>query len=717
MATAFRICPLCEATCGLELETDGDRIVRVRGDREHVFSKGYLCPKGASFRHLVDDPDRVRAPLVRSGSEWREVSWPEAFAAVDAGLRSVLDTHGRDAVATYLGNPNAHTVAGGVYIPAFLRALRSRNNYSASTVDQMPKHVAMGYLYGDPLAISVPDIDRSDLVVLLGADPWESNGSMCTAPDLPGRLKALQARGGRFVVVDPRRSRTAHEADEHVFIRPGTDAFLLFGIVNVLFDDKLVSDVPPFVEGVEAVCTLAAPFAPDVVARRCGMTPEIVRRLAHEIAAAPRAAVYGRIGTTTVPFGTLTAWLVDVINTLTGNLDRAGGVMFARAAHESLGPRSRRGFTIGRWTSRVRGLPEVAGEIPASTLADEIETPGEGQVRALMTFAGNPALSNPNSVRLSAALASLEFMVSVDPYLNETTRHAHVILPPADPSRVPHYDFMFQRHSIRNVASFSPPVFALRDGDMDECEIVARLTMIVAGRGVDADLREHDDALLADVLARRGAPDGARALVTGDSGAERIIDALLRFGPYALTLDQLKASPHGIDLGPLEPRLPEMLRTQNGTVELCAQPIADDVPRLVAELRAPNDDIVLVGRRHVRSNNSWMHNLPTLVKGAARCTLHVHPEDAARLGLADGGNAKVASRVGSLVATVEVTENVMPGVVSLPHGWGHDDPEARLRVASEHAGVNSNVLTDEFVLDPLSGNAVLNGIPVTLEPV
>ncbi|WP_034213814.1 molybdopterin oxidoreductase family protein [Actinoplanes subtropicus] len=731
--TAYRTCPLCEAACGLELTVSGDRISSARGDREHVFSHGFVCPKGATFGELAADPDRLRRPLVRRGAGHEEVSWDEAFRAVEAGLRPIVERYGPQAVALYLGNPNVHTMAGGLYLRPLLRAVGTRNIFSASTVDQMPKHVSCGYLYGNPLAIPVPDVDRTDLLLILGANPWESNGSLATAADLPGRLRAIQARGGRFVVVDPRRTRTAQHADEHLFIRPGTDAFLLFGIVHTLFAEGLtdLGGLAGHVTGVEQVEELARDFTPERVSAACDVPVERIRGLARELSAAPTAAVYGRIGTCTVEFGTLTSWLVDVVNVLTGNLDRPGGVMFPLAAH--LRPQARpggKGFRTGRWHSRVRGLPEVMGELPVATLADEIETPGDEQVRAFVTVAGNPVLSTPNSERLARALDGLEFMVSVDPYLNETTRHADVVLPPTDPTRKGHYDFSFLGLAVRNFAAYSPPVFPPEPDSMDECDILARLTLIAKGAGAGASPAILHDGLLDEALAKVAAAadcsaDDLRAQVSGDHPAERLLDVALRTGAYGdgfglrpggLSLARLLDAPHGIDLGPLRPRIPEVLRTTSATVELCAPPIVADVDRLRSALdRRHDDDLVLIGRRHLRSNNSWMHNVPALVKGRDRCTLQVHPTDAARLALADGDRAEVTSRAGAVNARVEVTDAVMPGVVSLPHGWGHGVPGTRLAVAAEHPGVNSNVLTDELAIDRLSGNSVLNGIPVAVK--
>jgi anaerobic selenocysteine-containing dehydrogenase len=736
--TAYATCPLCEATCGLELTVEAGAIAGVRGDPDDVLSGGFLCPKGASLGQVDADPDRLRTPRVRRDGTLAPASWPAAFAAANAGLTRVIGEHGRDAVALYLGNPNVHTLAGGLYAGALRRALGSRNVFTASTLDQMPKHVACGYLFGHPLSIPVPDIDRTDFLLILGADPYSSNGSLWTVPDAPGRLKALQARGGRFAVVDPRRSRTARAADRYVPIRPGTDAYLLLGIAHELFARDLVAPGPlaAHLAGIDAVADLVAPFDPDTVAPRCGVDADTVRALAADLAAAPRAAVYGRIGTTTVATGTVTSWLVDVLNALTGNLDRPGGAMFPLPAHGRRGTGRGPGFIVGRWRSRVRRLPEVLGELPAVTLADEIETAGPGQVRALVTVAGNPVVSVPNADRLDRAIAGLDFVVCVDPYVNETTRHADVILPPPPPSRQAHYDLAFYNLSVRNVANFSPPAVPPEPGAVDECDIFARLIAALTGLGPDADLdavAERDLRTALEAVAGNasspvhGTDVGAlRAELDGGTHAERILDLRLRTGPYGdwfgrapegLSLARLRDHPHGIDLGPLRPRLPEVLRTPSGKVELCPEPIAHEVRRLAeAPASAGDGEFVVVGRRHLRSNNSWMHNVPSLVKGRDLCTIVVNRADAGRLGLVAGGRARVTSRVGSVQLPVEVSDDIAPGVVSIPHGWGHDRPGAELSVARRHAGVNSNILTDDVQVDPLSGTAVLNGVPVQVAP-
>ena len=731
--TALRICPLCEATCGMVLTIDdNDRVSSARGDRDDVFSHGFICPKGASFAELDNDPDRLQNPLVRRDGELVETTWAEAFAAAADGLQRVIADTGGPSVAVYLGNPNAHTIAGSLYGPVVIKSLGTRQVYSASTLDQMPKHVSCGYLYGNPLAFTVPDLDRTDYLVIIGGNPLVSNGSLATAADFPGKLKALRRRGGTLVVIDPSRTRTAELADRHLAVRPGSDAALLFAIVHVLFDEDLVDlgRLADHVTGLDRVRAAALDFPPDAVAEHCGVDADEIRTLAREIAAAPSAAVYGRIGTSTVEFGTLTSWLVDVVNILTGNLDRPGGVMFASSpiAGAPRPARPGRGFATGRWRSRVSGHREVLSEMPAVALAEEIETPGEGQIRAMITIAGNPVLSAPDGARLQDALAGVGFMVSVDPYLNETTRHADVILPPPPPSRAAHFDLALSGAVVRNNARFSPPVLPLADGRPDECEILSRLALIVLGLGPDADPKLVDDQVIGSTLGKEVADEHSpvagrsveelTAMLPEGRGFERRLDMMLRLGPFGdgfganpdgLTLQRVKDAPHGVDLGALVPRIPEILRTPSGTVELDPDPILADIPRLLASLTS-EPGFLLIGRRHLRSNNSWMHNLPALSGGSNRCTLQIHPDDAARLGLEE--MAVVTGPGGKLEVPVEITDAIRPGVVSLPHGWGHTEPGTRMQVAARDPGVNVNSLNDGTLLDPLSGTAVLNALPV-----
>jgi anaerobic selenocysteine-containing dehydrogenase len=734
--TEYRTCPLCEATCGLEITLQDDALVRIRGDRDDVFSRGFICPKGSTLKQLEADPDRLRTPLIRRNGRHVPATWDEAFTEIESRLRPLIDEHGPDAVAVYLGNPNVHSMSGPLYNRVFLRALRTKNIYSASTVDQMPKHVSAGLMFGHPDLIPVPDIDRTDYLLMLGANPYESNGSLATAPDWPGRMEAIIERGGKVVVIDPRRTKTAAAASEHLFITPGTDALLLMAFIHALFDAGAIDlgSLADHVDGLDELRSAATGFSAAAVADTVGIDAETIRRLAHEFAHAETAVVYGRIGTHAAEFGTAASWLVDAINVLTGNLDRPGGAMFPLAATEQ--PRSRRGFQVGRYSSRVHGLPEVRAEFPVATLADEITTPGDGRVRAFVTIAGNPVLSTPHSDRLDAALDGLDFMVSLDLYLNETSRHADVILPGTPPLRRPHYDFAFTQLAVRNIANYSPSILPAENDNPQEWRILLRLAAVCAGQGADADLDAFDDMVFGTLIARAvgnpssrihgRAPQEIFSASTEERGPIRLLEFLIRTGPYGdafgadpagMTLSHLRSNPHGIDLGPLQSRLPDSLATADRRIDLAPTEILADVPRLAARLEhKSNGAMTLVGRRDLRSNNSWMHNIAVLIKGKERCTLQIHPHDAERFGIQPGGMANVASASGSVAVAVDITESIMPGVVSLPHGWGHDLADTRLAVAATRPGVNSNKLASGAI-DPLSGNAVLNGIPVMVMPV
>jgi len=725
--THIRTCPLCEATCGLEITLKDSAITRIRGDREDVFSKGFICPKGSTLKQLHADPDRVRTPLIKRHGKFVPASWEEAFEAVAEGFGKIWEAGDRDAVAMYLGNPTAHSMAGAMFAAPLIKAMQTKNLFSASTVDQMPKHVSSGFLFGGPNSIPVPDLDRTDYLLMLGANPLESNGSLCTAPDFPGRLQAIRERGGKVVTVDPRRTKTADVSDEYLPIRPGSDALWLAALVTEINSAGLVDPgrLRDMLDGLNETLELLAPFTADSVAGHTRISAVDTRRIARELAEAPTAAVYGRIGTHTTEYGTLASWLVEVLNIVTGNLDSPGGAMFAEPAFgaptKGRTPGGR-GFSTGRWTSRVSEHPEVRGELPVSALAEEIETAGPGQVRGLLTSGGNPVRSCPNSERLDSAFAGLDFMVSIDIYINETTRHADVILPSPSPLAKPHFDFAFYGLSVRNIANYSQP---LHDADditepgMDEHEIFARLTLIASGMGAAADPEVMYSIMLQTVAERGGLnaeEEQAAASSANYTGVEAILDLMLRTGPYeGLHLAALLAAPHGIDLGPLRERLPELLRTASGRIEMAHTSITSDIPRLLALLEtAPEERLLLVGRRHLRSNNSWMHNVEVLVKGKQRCTLQLNPADANELGITDGQNASLQTETGKVVALVEVTDLVAIGTVSLPHGWGHDTEGLVGAVAAATPGVNSNILTGDQFIDPLSGNARLNAIPVVV---
>ncbi|HSV45872.1 MAG TPA: molybdopterin-dependent oxidoreductase [Ramlibacter sp.] len=724
-----RICPLCEACCGLEIKVRDGQIASIRGHEADVFSAGFICPKGVALKDLHEDPDRLRTPLVKRDGRFVEASWDEAFAEIERRLPAIQAAHGRDAVALSLGNPAAHKIGLLLYFPLLLKALGTRNVFSASTLDQMPKHLSSGLMFGNLLSVAVPDIARCDHLLMLGANPLASNGSMWCVPDFRGKAKAMRARGGKLVVVDPRRTETAQVADEHHFIRPGADVFLLLGLAHTLFDERRVrlGRLAELVTGIEQVQAAVQPYSPEAVAPRCGIEAAIIRRMARELADAPRSAVYGRIGTCTQEYGTLANWLVDLLNVLTGQLDAPGGAMFPKAAafaYNTVGkPGIGRGVVTGRHASRVSGAPEVFGELPMTCLAEEIETPGPGQVRALIAIASNPVLSSPNGPRLARALDSLEFMVSLDIYLNETSRHADVILPGLSPLEDIHYDVAFPQLSWRNHARFSAPVFAPPPGHPSEWETLLRLTAIAGGGAAQADPRQIDDAHFAEQLRRHGGGSAPADATAGLRGPERLLDLALRAGPYGdgsgrrdggLSLEAVKAAPAGIDLGELAPRLPELLRTASGRVELAPPLLIADLQRVAADLARAEVPMVIVGRRDLRSNNSWMHNLPVLAKGPMRCTLLVHPTDAARLGLSEAGQARISNRGRSIEATVQLSDEMMPGVASLPHGWGHHLPGTRMALAAQRPGASLNDLLDENWRDPLSGNAVLSGVPVEI---
>ncbi|PRX47837.1 anaerobic selenocysteine-containing dehydrogenase [Prauserella shujinwangii] len=688
-------CTLCEATCGITVTVEGDRVTDIRGDRDDPFSRGYICPKATALADVHHDPDRLRTPLVRHGDEWLEVSWPAAFELVAGGLRQVRERHGKHALAVYQGNPTAHNPGLILYGQPFFRALGTRNLFSATSVDQLPHMLAALQLFGHQLLMPVPDLDRTDLFVCLGGNPAVSNGSIMTAPNVRARLRRVR----RVVVVDPRRTETADLADEHLFIRPGTDALLLWSLVSVLFEEHLVCTgrLTPHLVGVDLLAEVARGFPPERTAPVTGVAAERVRALARELAQTERAVVYGRVGACTQEFGGLTAWLIVVVNALTGHLDEPGGSMFTTPAIDAvpLATVSGNRGSFGSYRSRVRGLPEFGGELPVAALAEEIETPGTGQIRALITSAGNPVLSTPNGARLERALDGLDFMVSIDPYLNETTRHADVILPPTTHLERAHYELALANYSVRNVAKYTPPVFERGPGQRHDWEIILELATRVLG-------------------------GGAAARLLGGFGPEPLLELGLRAGPFGLrklhrglSLGRLRREPHGIDLGPLRRRLPGRLATRRKKINLAPRVYLDDVPRLRRLLdRPPREDLVLIGRRQLRGNNSWMHNYERLVKGRDRCTLLVNPADARERGLADGDLATVSSAAGTIEVPVEVTDAIMPGVVSLPHGWGHRRPGVLLRVATRHAGVSANDVTDEHHLDALTGTAALSGVPV-----
>lgn len=716
---ATHTCHLCEALCGIEVEHDGQRVLSIRGDEADVLSRGHICPKAAALKDLHEDPDRLRQPMRRRGDGFVAISWDEALNEAATRLHSIRQTGGKHSVGLYVGNPSVHSYGTLFGYLMLDQVLHTRSRFSATSIDQLPHMFASLAMFGHQLLLPVPDLDRTDLFVIVGGNPAVSNGSLMTAPGMPRRLKALRARGGKVVVIDPRRTETADLADEHHFVRPGSDALLLLAVLQVLFAEGRVDDTGAwrgFTDGYGTIAGIAARFTPERVAPAVGMEAAAIRNLARQVSDATSCAFYGRLGISTQRFGGLSAWLVNVINVVTGNLDRPGGMMFTSPAADlvALGKAIGQSGHFDVWRSRVRGLPEFNGELPAQTLAEEIETPGEDRIRALVCIAGNPVLSTPNGARLAGALGKLDFMVSVDPYITATSRHADLILPGLSPLERDHFGIAFHALSVRNTVKYSERVFEPPPGALSDFQILA---------GIAERFSRLEGGLKAQV--RSGLLGAVRRF-----GPRRAIDLILMGGPHGiarnplgrrLTVDKLVAQPHGIDLGPLEPCLPERLYTEGKRVALAPDVLVADIARLEGALDSgelePNGALLLIGRRHLRSNNSWMHNSKRLVKGKARCTLQMNPDDAASRGLSSGDQVAVTSRVGEVSVPCEVDDRMMPGVVSLPHGWGHKKKGAQLQVANAAGGESVNDLTDEAFYDELTGTAALSGVPVTVSAV
>ncbi|UVH53873.1 molybdopterin oxidoreductase family protein [Pseudomonas sp. CBSPBW29] len=686
-----RACHLCEAICGLTLETtqgeDGSlAITSIKGDPLDTFSRGHICPKAVALQDIQNDPDRLHQPMLRVGSEWQPIPWDDAFALVAERLAGIQARHGQNAVAVYQGNPSVHNYGLMTHSNYFLGQLKTRNRFSATSVDQLPHHLTSHLMYGHGLLLPIPDIDHTDFMLILGGNPLASNGSIMTVPDVEKRLKAIQARGGKVVVVDPRRSETAAIADQHLFVRPGGDAALLFGLLNTLFAENLTRDSHLPVDGLDEVRHAVAGFTAEAMSRQCAVPAEQIRQLARDFAAAETAVCYGRMGVSTQAFGTLCHWLVQLINLVTGNLDRVGGALCTTPAVDLVASTS--GGHFNRWQSRVSGRPEYGGELPVSALAEEMLTEGEGQIRALVTVAGNPVLSTPNGRQLEQALDGLEFMVSVDLYINETTRYADLILPSTSALENDHYDTTFNMFAVRNVTRFNRAILPKPEGALHDWEIFVGLAQAFAAK--------------------------TRNTLKPTMPPAQMIDFGLRAGPYGDTLSiaALADHPHGLDLGPLKPNLTSRMKTANGHLQAAPPVILADLVRFAAQPVPKVNELLLIGRRHVRSNNSWMHNYHRLVKGKPRHQLLMHPDDLAHRQLSDGQRVQVSSRIGMIEVEVMASLDMMPGVVSLPHGWGHGRPGVQMTIASEQPGASANDLTDERQLDELSGNAALNGVPV-----
>lgn len=690
--THYRTCNLCEAMCGLEIQHEDNKVISIKGDKADPFSKGYICPKAVALQDIYDDPDRLRMPVKRTASGWQQISWKEAFDEVANQLKTIQSKYGRDAVGIYQGNPNVHNLGSMLFGSSFTRSLKTKNKFSATSADQLPHHFVSQFMFGHLLLLPVPDIDRTDYFLVLGANPIASNGSIMSAAGMPNRIKQLQERGGKLVVVDPRKSETALVADQHIFIRPGTDVYFLAGIIHQLFEGNNAIDLPSDFKGIDLVSEEFKAFTPSVVQEITGVSQDSLGDVTEGFIAANSAVCYGRMGVSTQQHGSLCQYLIYLVNMLTGNFDKPGGFMIPTPAIDVVKATGAQGTykKFDRWRSRVRGLPEFGGELPVVAMAEEILTEGEGQIKAMVTTAGNPILSSPNGGQLDKALSSLEFMVSIDIYINETTRHANIILPPATGLEVQHYDLVFNNLAVRNTAKYSDRLFPASPGSLEDGQIFKAL----AKRLKKQSLKEK----LASIFLT---PD-------------RMLHFGLKRGPYNLTLNKLKKNKHGIDLGPLVPVFPERLFTTDKKIDLAPKLLVEALKNLEIPSQK-STGLLLIGRRQLRSNNSWMHNSERLVKGGDRCTLMINAKDASERAIQDGVKVAVTSRVGKVELTAKITDEINEGVVSIPHGWGHNRSNTRWKIAEAHSGVSLNDLTDELLIDSVSGNAAFNGVPVEVE--
>ena len=688
--THFRACNLCEAICGLEITVnEQNEILTIKGDEKDPFSRGHICPKAVGLKDIYLDKNRLKQPVRRIESGWETISWEEAFSEVTAKFKAIQTQHGKDAIGVYQGNPSVHNSGTMLSAPSFLRALGTKNRFSATSADQLPHHFAAWQMFGHPLLLPIPDIDHTDFMLIIGANPLASNGSLMTVPDVANRLKDIQKRGGKFIVIDPRRTETAKISDQHLFIKPATDVFLLLSLVHEITQQIELTD------DVKRLKDFTQFYTPETVSKITGIETEQIKNIAQELLNNSKSVVYGRMGVSVQAFGGVCHWLINCINILTNNMDSVGGAMFPQPAFDLFGRAKKGENYFNRYQSAVRKLPEFDGELPVSAMAEDILA---GGIKAMLTVCGNPVLSTSNGTQLDTAFDSLEYMVAVDIFINETTQHANIILPPTTGVEVAHYDVVFHNLAVRNTAKYSEPLF---EKDHNQ---------------------RHDWEIFEELKNRITLPEGSE--IPAPKNPEEKLDLAMKFGFYGkngLTLQKLKENPHGEDLGALKPCLKERLLTDNQEINLIPALIIKDLARvkenaeqLLAETKNSIFDLQLIGRRHLRSNNSWMHNAERLVKGRDRCTLMIHPETAAVRGIVNQQKVQIESRVGMVEIAVEITDEIMPNVVSIPHGFGHARKGVMMDVATAHAGVSLNDLTDELLIDELTGNSAFSGVPVRI---
>lgn len=703
----YAICPICEAECGIEVTVEKNQIVSIRGDKDNPFSKGHICPKAVSLTDLYNDPDRLKYPVRRTDKGWEQIEWKDAFDEIGEKINDIRRRYGHNAVALFFGNPNVHYHGNLLYIGFLLRTLRTKNRYSSSSLDQLPLMMACYMMFGHQFLFPIPDIDRTDYFIIIGGNPAVSGGSIMTAGGAMQRIKNIRQRHGTVVVIDPVFTKTAALANRHHFIRPGTDAFLVAAMVNTLFEEGLCKPgrLDAFLDGAEAVRQAVQPFTAEKVASMTGIKAEDIRTLTREFCKAQKAVCYGRVGTCVQEHGALATWLIIVFNILTGNLDRPGGFMFTKPALDLAGFTALAGEKgwFGRHRTRVSGLPDFGGEFPVGVLAEEIITPGEGKIRALITSAGNPVIAAPNGRLMDEALKKLDYMVSIDWYINETSRHANIILPPTTILEHHNFTMMTNLAGVRNYAAYSKPALAKTPGTRDNWEIFLELTARFLPIPLQFAVRFLKPELILNFLLRSG-PHG--------SG--------LKLWRSGLTLKKVAKAKHGIDLGPLVECLPKRLFTKNKRIKLAPEILVKAIHQMQAGLSpdAPKQpegfDLLLISRRNLLSNNSWFHNFRRMHTSANRCTLQIHPTDAQAKQIKSGDRVRVVSATGNISVEAEVTDSIMPGVVCMPHGWGHNLPGVKLSVALENPGVNINDIIDNRRLD-LSGTAVFSGVPVKIE--
>lgn len=697
--------------CGLVITTQNEQIQTIVGDEKDPLSHGHICPKALAYKDLHEDSDRLKFPVKKTNSGWEQISWENALDEIADKLVNIQKIYGNNAVGVYQGNPSVHNYGTLLYGPTFFSSLRTRNKFSASTVDQIPHQFAAYQMLGHQLLVPIPDIDRTQYMIILGGNPLVSNGSLMTAPDIRNRLKAIQSRDGKFVVIDPRRTETAKLADEHCFIQPGTDVYFLIGIIQEIIKNGWIKQghLDSVTKNLDEFLTSIPDIELETISSITGISSANIQRIAKEFSQAESAVCYGRMGACTQKFGGTVHWLINMVNIITGNFDAPGGAMFTSPAFDTLANSQTKGH-YNKGQSRVRNLPEFAGEYPAVTMADEMLVKGEGQIRAMVTSAGNPILSVPGGEKLDRAFSGLEFMVSIDFYINETTRHADIILPPAFNLNGPHFDVVFNIFAVRDVVKYSNPVFPKEPGTKYDWEIFMGLEKRVAQKNG----RKYSKV---------------NHFLSKKFGPEWLLDLGIRIGEYGslkslfkwngLTLSKVKKQVHGVDLGPLKPRFPKRLFTSDKKIDLAPSIFIDDLKRVISNVAQSNANgsLTLIGRRQLRSNNSWMHNCPSLMSGRDRFLILMNPLDAQKKSIADGQKVRVKTSNAQIELEAKLSTEMMPGVISIPHGWGHEGKDTQQKIALENKGGNLNALGDDLAIDPVSGNADLHIRNVKVYPI